>query len=195
MLLNKQARLPNASLSSYVARQNIKTSNPIQHGRPHFNAIRTLDICRVAISPTHKISYAASNVLKDTSHVLHAPTRQRYEALLNGTYDERQEGLWIMFTSNPMDSKKVVRSWVKRRVALAILEELKRRGFDQKGRRMANLEGGPVPDVLVGTVDIEVLKKCIEAKHEEVRRQAGLVVQEILRICGGHQCNVQERAR
>lgn len=84
---------------------------------------------------------------------------------------------------------------MKRRVALAILEELKRRGFDQKGRRMANLEGGPVPDVLVGTVDIEVLKKCIEAKHEEVRRQAGLVVQEILRICGGHQCNVQERAR
>lgn len=93
-----------------------------------------------------------------------------------------------MFTSNPMHSMKVVRSWVKRRVTQAVIEELKKQGFDKKGRRLVKIEGGRLadglPDVLMGTVDIEVLKKCVEAKHEEVQRQAGLVVKEILKICG-----------
>ncbi len=194
MLLHKQTRLKNASILSYWSKGNSKPS-PIQHRPPKFNAIRTLNVCRVAISPLHKISYTASGILKDTSHVLHAPTRQRYEVLLNGEYDKRKEGLWIVFTSNPMHSKKVVRSWVKRRVALAIVEELKRRGFDKKGRRLADVEGKQVPEVLIGTVDIEVMKKCVEAEHAEVQRQAGLVVQAILKICGGHQRNDHARVR
>lgn len=199
MLLNKQARLQDASsLISYVTkRTKIKSSNPVQHGHSHFKAIRTLDICRVAISPVHKISYAASIILKDTSHVLHAPTRQRYEAILNGQYDKRQEGLWIVFNSNAIHSKRVVRTWAKRRVTRAVVEELQKRGFDKKGKKIVKVEGGQLAagasDVLVGTVGIEVLKKCVEAQYDEVQRQAGLMVQEILSICEWRRKGVKRR--
>ena len=99
-----------------------------------------------------------------------------------------------MCTSNTMPGPKVVRGWARRRIAQALVEELKGRGFDRKGkklerkneevREMGQEEENDVPEVLVGTVAIETLPRSLQVKYEEVQRQAGLMAEEILRICG-----------
>lgn len=81
----------------------------------------------------------------------------------------------------------------------AVVEQLRLRGFDGKGRRLAlggTAEEGvlrrPVdkrlmentPEALIGTVDIEVLSQIVAVKYEEVQKQAALLVQEVLNICG-----------
>lgn len=84
-------------------------------------------------------------------------------------------------------------------MAQAVVEELRMRGFDEEGRRIApgataeeatqegslgKRSGEDVPEALVGTVDIEVVVQIVEVKYKEVQRQAGLLVQEVLNICG-----------
>ena len=108
----------------------------------------------------------------------------------------------MMFTSNPMHKKKVVRSWARRRVAQAVMEDLRGRGFDDEGRR---IDGGAIvggeqvkgegrcPDALIGTVDVEVMDQCVETKYAEVQRQAGLIVDEVLNICGRRLRNTRLR--
>ena len=165
-------------------------------------ALRSLDICRVSISPVHKVSRAARDILADSTHVLYVPTRYRYQAILEHKYDERLEGLWLMFTSNPMRYTRVVRSWARRRVEGAVMQKLNDLGFNKSG----NMTGHEFPqrrrfssgitlhdgraiqaaDVLVGTVEVAVLDKCVETSYHEVQRQAGQIAQEIVRICGRH---------
>ena len=92
-----------------------------------------------------------------------------------------------------MHGKKIVRSWARRRVAQAVRQELSARGFDDKGRKIKTGDasegqkekgGDRGPDVLVGTVDVEVLKTSVDLGFIEVQKQAGYLVEEILRICG-----------
>lgn len=96
-----------------------------------------------------------------------------------------------------MPGPKVARGWARRRIAQALVAELRGRGFDRKGKRleikneeveeMGQEEENHVPEVLIGTVAIETFPKSLEVKYKEVQRQAGLMVEEILRICGGSQ--------
>jgi len=182
-----------ASFIKSVTRQCLK-----QYSNRRFTRVRGLDVCRLCISPCYQLCHSAEAILKDPSHVLQPGLRQRYKPIMTGRYDELREGLWLMFTSNPMHKKKVVRSWARRRLAQAVVEQLRLRGFDGKGRRVATAstaEESPkkilgetategIPEALVGSVDIEVLNLSVEVKYEEVQRQAGLLVDEILNICG-----------
>lgn len=102
-----------------------------------------------------------------------------------------------------MHKKRVVRSWAKRRVIHAVIEDLRTRGFDRKGRKIVtkvssnesrSQKGAPgsrAPDALIGTVDIELMDQAVEADYREVQRQAGLVAAMILHICGRHQDKVK----
>lgn len=98
-----------------------------------------------------------------------------------------------------MNNKAIVRRWAKRRVSQALTEVLRERGFDTNGRRVekgviAHTRGlekavygrtaAVNPDVLVGTVDIEVLSTCVETKYDDIKAQAELLVQKVLEICG-----------
>lgn len=102
-----------------------------------------------------------------------------------------------------MDRTRVVRSWARRRLQNAILSELRSRGFDGQGRRLEKIDArtaGPAKNALpnhlqdgesrkieesdlIGSADIRVLEKIVEVKYETVQEQAGLVVQEILKVC------------
>ena len=74
----------------------------------------------------------------------------------------------------------------------AIMDALKSRGFDRKGKRLKKLagpgqgiDGGRVlPELLAGTLSIETLPLIRETKYEEVQRQAAAVVNEVIKICG-----------
>lgn len=92
-----------------------------------------------------------------------------------------------------------MRSWARRRVAQAVSKALEFRGFDGKGRKIdigaakdgqAGRNGESGPDALIGTVDIEVMNSSVETKFAEVERQAGLVVDAILRICGRRKAEI-----
>ena len=80
------------------------------------------------------------------------------------------------------------------------------KGFDRTGKRLDDVvehtvdtsgsmsplvkeEGTQALEMLIGTVDVQILNKCIETEYNEVRRQAGLVVQEVLKICGRYPRN------
>ena len=105
------------------------------------------------------------------------------------------------FISNAMQKKKVVRSWARRRINHAVTEALRARGYDRYGRRLVDpnvsiMKGSQynnspnksmvhsAPEALIGTVDIHVLPDSIVTSFTEVQRQAGVVVDEILEICG-----------
>ncbi len=74
----------------------------------------------------------------------------------------------------------------------AIVDALNSRGFDRKGRRLKTLagpgqgiDGGHVlPELLSGTLNVETMPLIRETKYEEVQRQAAMVVNEVIRICG-----------
>lgn len=155
----------------------------------HFLPISSLTVCRVSMSPKHKISHSACNILNDRSHVLYLPTEKRFRDIQYGRYDRYREGLWIEFTSNPMRKKRVVRSWATRRVDQAVTGALRMRGFDRNGKSLADLDastlkGEYAPEALIGTVEVHVLENSIETSFAEVQRQAGVMVDKILEICG-----------
>ena len=74
----------------------------------------------------------------------------------------------------------------------AIVDALKTRGFDRQGKKLTTLaqpgqgtNGGDVlPELLSGTLSIETMPLIRETKYEEVQRQAAMVVNEVIRICG-----------
>lgn len=117
----------------------------------------------------------------------------------------------MQFISNPMQNKRVVRSWVRRRIDHAVTGALRMRGFDRSGRRLVNLDANtlkgsesnssPVnlrrehaPDVLVGTVEVRILPNSIDTSFTEVKSQAGVMVDKILEICGRyHQFGQNDR--
>ena len=195
------AMLPSAYLLSNGIRRTLKTKTFNGRGPPTFISIASLTACRVSISPRHKISHSAYQILDDRSHVLYLPTRKRFRSILDGRYDERQEGLWMSFTGNPLRMKRVVRSWATRRIKQAVTEALRTRGFDGNGRRLANsptstltgsesnycLTKSPLsqgPEALIGTVNVQILPSSIETSFTEVQRQARVMVGKILDICG-----------
>ena len=167
-----------------------------------------LQVCRVSISPKHRILPNAKRILDDRSHVLYVPTRKRYAAILHGHYDERQEGLWLVITANTMQKKRVVRSWAKRRIVQAVTGALRMRGFGTNGKRLVDPSPNTprvsesngsqnkkmqdqAPEALIGTVMVHVLPESIETSFAEVQRQIGMMVDQILKKCGRYPRPVQ----
>lgn len=105
------------------------------------------------------------------------------------------------FISNSLQRKRVVRSWARRRVQQAVTEALSTRGFDRNGRRLVypdasamnksesdsslvSLNVDDTPEVLIGTVGVHILQDCVKASFAEVQRQAEVVVDKMVDICG-----------
>ena len=193
------ATLPSAYLLNHGVRT-LKTKTFDGCASIHPVSTRPLAVCRFEISPKHKIAYGAKQILSDRSHVLYLPTRKRFQAILDGRYDERQ-GLNVAFIANTMRKKAVVRNWARRRIDQAVTSALRLRGFDRNGRRLINSEGSTLkgsklndspidltanstPEALVGTASVYVLPDSIKTSFTEVQRQAGVVADKILQKCG-----------
>lgn len=203
MLQHGHAKLLSANLHKYGVLRTLKTKAFEGRAPPHplFLPVPSLNVCRLSASPQHKISYNAHKILSDRSHVLYLPTRNRFQAVLDGRYDQRQEGLWLEIIGNSLQRKRVVRSWATRRVDQAVTGALRMRGFDRNGKRLrdpdastpkrsesncspVNLITGYTPEALVGTAEVHILQNIVETSYTEVQRQAGMMVDKILKICG-----------
>ncbi|ORY12294.1 hypothetical protein BCR34DRAFT_482839 [Clohesyomyces aquaticus] len=126
---------------------------------------------------------AYQNVANDTQHPLYG-VQKRIQA------GRDRSGLWWMITAGNNSTKtKVVRSWLRRRLKTAFIEELKKRGFDRDGKlldvKKRNLSPGDLVEDLVkigktpelkGSLKLHVLAPLITAKGEEVKTEAGKVV-------------------
>ena len=105
------------------------------------------------------------------------------------------------FISNPMQKKRVVRSWATRRIDQAVTAALRMKGFDRNGRKVVNPNASkkkgsesndsPInstleyaPEALIGTVEVQILQNSVETSFAETQRQAGVLVDKILEICG-----------
>jgi len=83
----------------------------------------------------------------------------------------------LTLTANTMPGKSVVRSWAKRRMRDALLQELRTRGWERDGR--ARDEG---TRDLKGFVRIMTLAPIVKATGGEVQREAGRVVGRVVRM-------------
>lgn len=202
MLRPGHVTLPSASLLN----NGIRKTKDFEGRAPYFLAIPSLTVCRLCVSPEHKISHITQHILSDRSHVLYVPTRKRFQAVLDGRYDQRQEGLWLGFIGNSLQKKRVVRSWARRRIDQAVIGALRMRGFDRNGRRLVDSDastmtiyksnGSPIslttkhaPEALVGTVEVHILQNIVGKRYTEVQRQAEVMVDKILEICGRYPRN------
>ncbi len=197
--------LPSVHLLNYGSRGTLKTNNIDRRGLPLSFSTLSPAVCRVEISTKHKVSFNVRKILSDRSHVLYLPTLKRYQPVLEGRYDEHQEGLWMNFISNSMQKKGVVRSWARRRIDQAVTGALRMRGFDRNGRRLVESNANTIkrpeshigrldlaaehtPEVLIGTVEVHTLPASIETSFSEVQRQAEGVADRIMKTCGRYPC-------
>lgn len=115
------------------------------------------------------------------------------------------------FIGNSLQKKRVVRSWATRRIDQAVTGALRIRGFDRNGRKLVDSDaitlktsesnGSPVslstehsPEALVGTVEVHILPNIVGKSYTEVQRQAGVMVDKILQICGRKRRDINNRS-
>jgi len=119
---------------------------------------------------TKKYAYAstASKSLENPEAALYPKYEKRWQA--------RQEPLWWnASTWKDFANKKVVRSWVARRVRQAFVESLKKRGYTQDGSRINGL-GKP----LVGTAQFFPQRPILKTKFNDLVLQTDSVLQAII---------------
>lgn len=120
----------------------------------------------------YRPSIYAYTHLSDRYHIQHLPTTQRYATRI-------KKGLWCYFSASKIVGKAVVRRWCLRRLKIATACSLKDRGFDAQG-----LVEGKGASWLHGTLHLHTTEHMIYANFEEVKKQTGLMVENIMAECG-----------
>jgi hypothetical protein len=126
-------------------------------------------------------------VQEDDQHPLNEVQKRLYQ-------ERKREGLWWHVTVGVHLSKaKVVRSWVRRRLQNAFVEELRERDVEQDGRlildkgKAIGRHGIPTEFMkehghvsLVGSVRLHAQPSVITAKYTDIRLETGAVVDALL---------------
>jgi len=131
-------------------------------------------------------SFINLRVQEDDQHPLSEVQKRLYQ-------ERKREGLWWHVTVGVSLSKaKVVRSWVRRRLQNAFVEELRERGIEQDGRlldrgRGAERHGVPAKVIqqygnvsLRGSMRLHANPSVITAKYTDLRKETGVVVDAML---------------
>jgi hypothetical protein len=124
---------------------------------------------------TKKYAYAStvSKLLDFPEAALHPKFEKRWQT--------RQEPLWWNVTARrDFEHKRSVRSWVSRRVRVAFVESLRKRGYAQDGSRI-NGAGEP----LVGTAQFFPERPILNTKFKDLVLQTDSVVTAIINRGGG----------
>ena len=144
-----------------------------------FLKVRGVSICRVKWSPKYEPSYVASKILSEPGHVLSLPTLERYK-------ERVREGLWWYVTANTMTGMRCMRSRGNRRLRIALTQALKAKGYDKNGRLLGALGDRKVGVELRGSMEVQILKQCIDAEWRKVQKQAELILEKIMELCQGY---------
>ncbi|KAL8688831.1 MAG: hypothetical protein Q9218_005358 [Villophora microphyllina] len=104
-------------------------------------------------------------IVSDPTHVLR-------NQILSRMQSRPKQGLWMCVSANGFPAKATVRRWAKRRVKVALKEELKLRGFGADGISLA----GKHREVK-GTMNVYVKKETLTAGWSTVRAEVGRLAQ------------------
>ena len=155
----------------------------------HLKTIRTPStkatpnpLYRVVAYPNYRLSPSFQGFLADKYCVRHEITKEALD-------QKPRQGLWWSVTGNHMQVKSVMRSWCKKRMKKAILEALRKEGFDECGMPLAVKEGGgtlypPRTRGPEGTLMVFCQEPLLTASAEEVRVAGELVVRQALQRVG-----------
>jgi len=132
-------------------------------------------------------SFIGHRLQDDTQHPLHTAQTRLF-------LERKKEGLWWSITvSVTLCKAKVVRTWVRRRLHTAFVEELRARGIQQDGRlvkyKPGTIRGHEVDARILdqlggaslrGTVRLHADPLVITAKYADIRLEAGAFVDALL---------------
>ncbi|KAF2499291.1 hypothetical protein BU16DRAFT_523794 [Lophium mytilinum] len=145
------------------------------------SAFRSLKVRAIKPTYTTKYSsiYAQNQILGDRSHPLYKKTIRRYE-------QRDTSGLWWSATTPTFGKKKVVRSWVLRRIRQAFSEALEARGLDKDGKPEAGIGNEAHEQKLLslyGTLRIGADDRASTVKYEELRKECDELVSAVMNLC------------
>ena len=126
--------------------------------------------------PINCSSYPRTKMITcDNCHPFNMRTKRR---LANFDADSLH---WTVICSFEVSRKKVVRAWVQRRVGEAFKNQLKRQGWDSKGRAI----DGTIQRNLSGALKMIITAKmgdvAVKASGEEVERACSTALSRVLR--------------
>lgn len=134
---------------------------------------------KVLYSPEYK-TFIQNYVVADQSHPLHQAQKRRAR-------ERKKEGLWWHVTTGADLSKSsCVRSWSRRRLRNAIVEELRLRGYDENGKVLETRHTGDVDGTIEaglaskrdieGSLRLHAQAALIPAKFTDVKVEVGNLV-------------------
>ncbi|KAF2130926.1 hypothetical protein P153DRAFT_365551 [Dothidotthia symphoricarpi CBS 119687] len=141
------------SIFSLLARQQLKTF-------------------KVNYAPEYK-TFIIHHVCTDQSHPLNEAQRRRQR-------EWKKEGLWWHATTGvDLSKSSCVRAWARRRLRNAVTEELKARGYDEKGKP---LDGASVKGKsdLTGSLRLHAQLPLLPATYVDVKEEVGKVLDMLL---------------
>lgn len=138
---------------------------------------------RIQYSSDYK-TFIPNHVTADRMHPLNETQRRLQEA-------RKKEGLWWHVTSGVELSKSsCVRSWARRRLRTAVLEELTARGFNQNGKSnspgTSNTETLRTPPAmhnpmdLTGSLRLHILAALLPAKFVDIKTEVGSIIDALV---------------
>lgn len=108
--------------------------------------------------------------------------------------------LWWRVQTNGLDHKRVVRSWVARRVRNAFRIALRDRGYDGDGRRIYQSTDTAEPASqqepgLKGSVEIVVRPESIKEKFTEVLQESNSLVDTVVQLYNQRDAKPQKKSK
>ncbi|KAJ4340587.1 hypothetical protein N0V95_007462 [Ascochyta clinopodiicola] len=143
-----------------------------------------LKTCKVSYSPTYT-NYILNHIATNASHPLYIVQRRHKQ-------EHKKEGLWWHATNGVDISKSgCVRTWARRRLRQAFVEELKQRGYDETGklvdssamqdrRDVMNVVGLGRSVDLSGSLRMHGVAPLIPAKFEAVKEEVRGIVDALV---------------
>lgn len=168
LLLCRNFYSPPASIMAHPTLKALR-DNGIQNFTTlkHIGGLKAF-VCRFAPHPAY--SALTSRILEQQYHPLQEKLLKRYTS--------RTDPLWWSCLSFKTAGKRVVRSWLARRLRICFVEALKKEGFHRDGNRL-NDQKPP----LHGTVQLSPNTSMVDMSNEELQKEADLAVKYIMRIC------------
>ncbi|KAF3008970.1 hypothetical protein E8E13_011474 [Curvularia kusanoi] len=144
-----------------------------------------LSTFKASYSPLYTTTLTPNYIAANTQHPLSALQRRRQQ-------ERKKEGLWWNATNGLEISRSgCVRTWARRRMRQAFLEELKAKGYDETGKlvRVAPMQDRPeIMNVLrrghsidlKGTLRLHGSEALIPAKFEAVKKEMREIIEALL---------------
>ncbi|KAH8811519.1 hypothetical protein F5884DRAFT_278495 [Xylogone sp. PMI_703] len=136
-------------------------------------------VCRFAPHPAY--SALATRILDQQYHPLQEKLLKRYTS--------RTDTLWWSCLSFKTVGKRVVRSWLARRLRICFIEALRREGFSRDGSRL-NDQKPP----LYGTAQLSPDISMVHLSNVELQKEADVAVKHIIRISNGARARTATKA-